>query len=300
MSHRRVAFAVLCLGLAVSPARLHAATAIKGTVTELETGRLIRGATVAIPEFNIKTESDSLGHYVLGGILAGHHVVRATAFFRILWSGDVKVADGDTAVFDIAMKRVPPQGGLAGTITADGGKKPVPHAAVNFGTPPLEGRADDQGFFNSPGVDPGPCKMRAGGLGYEPVDFTLPILEGRTTLFTVDLGRSLLEGGPKKRVTPKPSKNAAADTLSKFKFLVRDRMPSAPAGPSRRVPTEILIYTGANQRVRKLGEWKLYPGPYMVAWDGRDSTGKAAAAGQYKLHFRLDDAWADGEELLAR
>ena len=41
-------------------------------------------------------------------------------------------------------------------------------------------------------------------------------------------------------------------------------------------------------------------GPYMVAWDGRDSTGKAVAAGAYKLHFRLDDAWADGDEVLAR
>jgi len=66
------------------------------------------------------------------------------------------------------------------------------------------------------------------------------------------------------------------------------------------VPTEIHIYTGANQPVKKLGEWKLYPGPYMVAWDGRDSTGKAVAAGAYKLHFRLDDVWADGDEMLAR
>jgi hypothetical protein len=301
LNKNRVAFVVLCLGATLVPMRAEASGVIRGTVQELETGRFIRDALISIPEFGIRAQTDSIGGYVLRGVLPGLRKVHASASFRLAWTGDVSVADGDTAQFDIKMKRVPVQGGLAGSVTADDGKRPVPHAVVLFGTPPIEGRADEQGFFNSPGVDPGPCKMKAGGLGFDAVDFALPIVEGRTTLFTIDLGRSLLEGGPKKRrPTPKPSKNPAADTLSMFRFLVRDRLPSAPAGPSRRVPTEILVWNEASKPVRKLGEWRLYPGPYMVTWDGRDSTGKAVSMGGYKLHLCLDNDWADGEELLHR
>ena len=70
------------------------------------------------------------------------------------------------------------------------------------------------------------------------------------------------------------------------------------AGGEQRVTLDILDVTG--QRVQRLVDRALAPGPYSRVWDGTDHAGRPVASGVFLAHLRVDGSTATGKLVLLR
>src|SRR5262249_12783645 len=143
------------------------------------------------------------------------------------------------------------------------------------------------------GVPVGPQTLEFVALGYDVVPMPVMMEEGRNNVVHVDLGHSLAAGGS----GPKPlAASSVSDTVGCVRFMVADtsKVPTRMSSFARRQGT-VEILSG-DKVVRKLMAWATAPGPYTVAWDGRDNDGKAVAAGTYRFRAKGDqDPPIEGE-----
>jgi hypothetical protein len=289
MTFRPVALAALFSLASVLPSQ---AGVIRGTVRESKDGPVIPGARAYsfLPgqENAVQTQAqaDQNGVFFLTNVPAGVLTVRVSAPWHDAWSGSVSMGgDADTEKVEAYLTRQAIPGAISGVITFEGGTKPGRHAHVHVKGSVLETTADELGQFTLFGVQVGPQTIEFVALGFDMVTEPVLLEEGRNTVMHVDLGHSLAAGGS----GPKPTTMASiSDTVGCVRFTVQDtsKVPSRMSSMAERhVTVEIL---SGDRVVRKLMDWSTIPGPYTVAWDGRDDSGKFVASGNYSYRAKVD------------
>ena len=92
-----------CLAVAAASATAQTTGTIQGTVTDRATGRPINGAEVSVLGTSQSAATDVTGRYVIRGVAAGTHPVRAVAIGYTRLETAVTVAPGQEVTSDFAM-----------------------------------------------------------------------------------------------------------------------------------------------------------------------------------------------------
>lgn len=287
---------------------------VAGRVLARAGRRPLRLVKVSLVNGRVASYTDSAGVYRLEGVPAGGQAVRAETAGFIPVTRSVEVSPGRTAELDFELDAVKPRpsGRLGGRVTHDGGAAPLPRVYVSRVAVENATRADSAGVFLIPSVPPGWHPMRAVALGYDEVRFRALVEDGKTTLVTLDMGRSLAAppagagGGERAAAASSPGGHVPVRALADSAGAPPQRAghPSpgeieiafeVPPGPGplqgdREVTLEILDADG--RTVRRLVEWPLAPGAYLAGWDGADGGGSGVPAGFYTVRLTVEGALA--------
>lgn len=160
---------------------------VVGTVTDINTGQPLQGATVTVNSFNVATAAD--GTFEINNVAAGAAtaVASAAGYQTLTSSGSVPVGGILQFTFELAAGSGPP-GDLVGTITDANTGKAIVGATVSVtGADTALAQSNAQGSYHFSGFITGTIQVAVTATGYDSARVTTDFVTERTTTFSPKL-----------------------------------------------------------------------------------------------------------------